>query len=305
MAGEALVDLIQSPGGSLSAVPGGGPFTSARALARLGADTVFLGALSTDRFGRLLRETLVADGVDVSLAPATDAPTTLALAELDATGSARYRFYLLGTSAPALLPVDTAAVRAQPPAALHVGTLGLVLEPMADTLAGLICDLPPDTLVLVDPNCRPTAVADPVAYRRRLDAVLDRADVVKVSTEDLAYLEPGHASAVDAARALRREGHQTILLTDGGAAALAVHGGGVESVPVPPVQVVDTVGAGDTFGGAFLAAWLDGGLGVEVLSSAAALRTMVGRAVLAAALACTREGAQPPTAAELAAASTC
>jgi fructokinase len=308
VAGEALVDLISAAGhaasaasATMTAMPGGGPYNAARAVARLGVPTSFLGALSRDRFGRLLHDTLVADGVDLSLAPRVEEPTTLAVAELDADGAATYRFYLDGTSATVLNRADADAVRLDPPSALHVGTLGLVLLPGADVLAELVADLPPQVLVLADPNCRPSAIgtgAGQQAYRSRLDAVLDRADVVKVSTEDLAYLVPG-AEPLAAAARIRRSGHQVVLVTDGARAAVAVHPDGALVVPVPPVHVVDTVGAGDTFGGAFLATWVAAGRGPQALADTVLLGTALRRAVRAAALACTRAGAQPPTAAEL------
>ena len=305
VAGEALVDLIAggpgtAAGSALTAVPGGGPYNVARAVARLGVPTSFLGALSTDRFGLLLHDTLVGDGVDVSLAPRVAQPTTLALAELDSSGAATYQFYLEGTSATVLDRTDAEAVRRNPPAALHVGTLGLVLAPIADVLAELVTELPRGVLVLADPNCRPGVIGSgdlERAYRLRLDAVLDRADVVKVSTEDLGYLVPGVAPM--AAAALIRRRHQVVLVTDGARAVVAVHPGGELVVPVPAVRVVDTVGAGDTFGGAFLAGWVTAGLGRAQLADVTMLGTALRRAVQAAALACTRAGAQPPTAAEL------
>jgi fructokinase len=181
---------------------------------------------------------------------------------------------------------------------LHVGSLGLVLEPAADALAGLATGLPDDVLVLLDANLRPAAVADPVSYRARLDRVLDRADVLKVSTEDLEHLVPDVA-APEAAQRLRRDG-QVVLVTDGPSPALVVHAAGSFMVPVPAVRVVDTVGAGDTFGGAFLAWWLREASGPGDLSDPARLLRAVEYAVRAAALACTRAGAQPPTSLELA-----
>ena len=301
VAGEALVDLVVAADGVVTAIPGGGPFNAARAVARLGVPTWFLGALSADRFGRLLRATLAGDGVGLDHAPTVPEPTSLALAEVDAAGTASYRFYLAGTSAPHLDSAQVAAVAADPPAALHVGTLGLVLQPMADALAALATGLPPDVVVLADPNCRPAAIDDEAGYRNRLGRVLDRADVVKVSTEDLAYLEPtspGEPVATAAAR-LRRHGRQVLLVTDGGRPTLVVHGAGSFEVEVPQVGVVDTVGAGDTFGGAFLASWLGAGLGPKDMTDTERLREAVQRAGRAAALCCTRAGAQPPTAAEL------
>jgi fructokinase len=299
VAGEALVDLVVAADGALAAIPGGGPFNAARAMARLGTPTSFLGALSTDRFGRLLRATLAGDGVRLDHAVAVAHPTTLALAEVDAGGAASYRFYLDGTSATLLDERSVEPVAVDPPAALHVGALGLVLEPIADALAGLARRLPRESLVMVDANCRPGAIDDERRYRDRMDRVLDRADVVKVSVEDLEYLVPDTPASEAATRLRRRRTHQVVLVTDGPRPALVVHDGGSFMVPVPAVRVVDSVGAGDTFGGAFLASWLAAGCTTDDLVDASRLRPAVGRAVRAAALTCTRVGAQPPTAAEL------
>jgi fructokinase len=256
VAGEALMDLVIDASGSVLAVPGGGPFNAARMVARLGTRCRFLGRLSDDGLGARLRAALQADGVEVVAGDPVDAPTTLAIAEVDAAGVARYRFYCDATSAGQLRPGDL-------PEAIHagvdawlVGGLGLVLEPMATTLLELMSDVPPHVVVMVDPNCRPTAIADPAAYRRRLAEFLRRADVVKVSTEDLGFLDPGVPPSA-AAHALLAHGPRTVLVTDG-AGPVAVHtSSGMLSVPVPRVPVVDTVGAGDAFAAGFLARWVD------------------------------------------------
>jgi len=299
VAGEALVDLIAQPDGRWVGVGGGGPFTAARALARLGVPVSFLGGLSSDRFGAALRAALVEDGVDLTLAPLQPSPTTLAVAELDETGSATYHFYLQGTSAAAVDPTAIARVAADPPDALHVGTLGLVMDEVGDALAGLVAVMPDAVLVFVDPNCRPAAVGDERRYRDRLGRVLARADVVKVSADDLAYLVPDALDPVAAARRLASRPGAVALVTDGDRPTCVVHATGVLVVPPWPVRVVDTVGAGDTFGGAFLASWLTAGRGPRELADLAGLASAVERAAVAAALACGRAGAQPPTLAEL------
>ena len=191
--GEALVDLVIDPDGGVTAKLGGGPFNAARAIGRLGSEVAFLGALSGDRFGTLLHRQLLADGVDDSLIQFTELPTTLASAELDAHGSASYHFYIAETAAPNLhlppLPDDVGI--------LHVGTLGMVLEPMATTLEAVVGNIGDDVLVLLDPNCRPRVTADRVGYLARLDRMLRRADVVKVSTDDLDFIAPDdHGSGV-------------------------------------------------------------------------------------------------------------
>ena len=184
--GEALVDLVIDPDGAVTAKLGGGPFNAARAIGRLHSDVAFLGALSRDRFGMLLLDQLVRDEVDDSLVEFTDLPTTLASAELDEQGAATYHFYLSETAAPNLhLPSLPAGVTI-----LHIGTLGMVLEPMATTLEAIVGSIGDEVLVLLDPNCRPRVTPDRAGYMARLERMLRRADVVKVSTDDLDFIVP-------------------------------------------------------------------------------------------------------------------
>ncbi len=295
VAGEALVDLIVAADGSLSANPGGGPFNAARTMARLGAPVAFAGRLSDDRFGRQLRTLLVEDGVDLGWTARTSDPTTLAVAELDDSGAASYRFYLDGTSSAGLLSHDLRPLPGDLEA-LHLGTLGLMVEPMAATYEGLLADLDPSVLLLVDPNCRPSVLAEPdveAAYRARLRRVLGRADVVKVSGDDLAFLSPD-LPTLAAARLLLEGGPAVVLLTDGPAEIVVVTKGGEDRVPVPAVTVVDTVGAGDAFGGGFLASWTARGWHRAELAAPAKLRAAVSTAARVAAVTCGRQGADPP-----------
>ena len=193
--GEALIDLILHQDGRVSAVPGGGPFNTARTIGRLGLSVGFVGSLSTDRFGTLLHDRLVTDGVIDDLTLRTDAPTTLAVAELDDAGGASYRFYTAATSAVALdagqLPAfGSVGGRPLTPTAIHVGTLGLVLDGLADAMEALVAGASDDAVVMVDPNARPAATSDRGAWLGRLSRVLRRADIVKVSTDDLAWMRP-------------------------------------------------------------------------------------------------------------------
>src|SRR4051812_15903069 len=250
VAGEALFDVVQegaSQDGVLRAHAGGGPFNTARTIARLRRPVAYLGRLSTDRFGRTLEDMLAGDGVRVDTVVRTDDPTTLALAEIDAGGSARYRFYERGTSASGLTTADALAALPAAVSILHVGTLGLTLEPVATAIEAVVERLAGTALVAVDPNVRPTVISDAAAYRARLGRVLARSHIVKVSDDDLAWLEPGRP-AVDAARALLRAGPAAVLLTRGGEGVVVVTPGGDVAVPAPAVDVVDTIGAGDAFG---------------------------------------------------------
>jgi fructokinase len=234
--------------------------------------------------------------VDLSLVFETDAPTTLAVAALDQSGSAAYQFYLTGTSAFGLSEPPAGALDAAE--ALYVGSLGLVIRPMADTIAEMVVRAPARLLVMIDPNCRPQAVSDPDAYATRLGAVFARADVVRVSRDDLAYLFPGSLPE-RAAREVAALGPRVVLLTDGGAGVRIISAGSDASLPVSATEVVDTVGAGDAFGGAFLAWWVAHGLGRDKLDDAAALREATASAIEVARLTTMHRGAYAPTADEV------
>jgi fructokinase len=298
VAGEALIDLVPIAHATLAAHPGGGPFNTARTLGRLERPVAYLGRISTDRAGRRLAGQLGADGVGLDAVVRTDDPTTLAIVEVDDEGVARYRFYAQGTSAPGLTEGDALAALPDGVGYLHLGTLGLVLEPMAAALEALARALSGSALVMVDPNCRPAVIDDAAAYRARLERVLALADVVKVSEEDLAWLAPGVA-APDAARALLERGPAVVLLTLGPDGALALTGDGETAVAAPEVDVVDTIGAGDAFSGGWLAWWSERALGRAALSDAPRVTEATSFACLVAARTCARAGASPPARGEL------
>jgi fructokinase len=338
VAGEVLVDLVVRADGVVDARLGGGPYNTARTLARLGAATTFFGGLADDRFGRLLRGALETEGIAIGVPGPSAAPTTLALVDLDQSGVASYAFYLTGTAAAdldypplaaafaailaearaaaaaSMVPVDPAVTdatggRAVGPGAdtagavaavaVHVGALGLVMEPIGSAVERLVlADVPPDALVMLDPNCRPGAIADRAAYLGRIGRIAARADVVKASVDDLAYLYPGN-SAAEAAELLLAGGSALVLVTDGPRPARAFMPGAVLAVEVPAVEVVDTIGAGDAFGGGFLAWWSSNGLTRSDLNRPPLVRTAVKAAAAVAAATCGRPGADPPTLADL------
>lgn len=302
--GEALIDLVVDRDGGVDPRPGGGPFNTARTIARLGEPAVFLGRLAGDGFGAMLRGRLDADGVTVGVPEPSSAPTTLAVADVDSAGVARYGFYLTDTAAADLdhlalsAALDGLRAAGHPVTALHVGTLGLVMEPIASAVEWLIAaDLPPDLLVMADPNCRPGTISDRDGYVARLGRILARADVVKASVEDLAYLMPG-APPGEAAATLLKQGPALVLVTDGPHPARAFLPGQEITAEVPAVEVVDTIGAGDAFGGGFLAWWNANGLTRADLSRPGAVRAALAVAAEIAALTCARAGADPPHRAE-------
>jgi fructokinase len=297
--GEALYDLVlQGPTDDLHGHPGGGPFNTARTIGRLEQPVAYLGRLSRDRFGEHMLVLLEQDGVDLGAVVRTNEPTTLALAEVDDDGVARYRFYARGTSAVGL---EREAALAAVPAGvriLHVGTLGLTLEPVATALEAVVEHLAPTALIAVDPNIRPWVIDDEDAYRERLARVLRHAHVLKVSQEDVEWLHPG-VPEVEAVRLMLEQGPALGLLTRGPNGALVVTRTAEVAVPAPRAKVVDTIGAGDAFGGGFLAWWSERGLARDDVGTIDLAVEATAFACLVAARTCSRPGAEPPYRSEL------
>lgn len=292
--GENLVDLLVSRDGTVNAVIGGGPLNVARTIARLGTPAHFISGVSSDAFGALVRDALRESAVQLALDKPRNEPTTLAVVELDPTGP-RYHFHLNDTAA---FAVDASALalalgRVAHWSAIYVGTLGLLVEPMASLGESVVTDAARDTLIVVDPNCRPSAVRDNAGYRARVARVCARADVVKVSTEDLDFLYPRltHDEGVEQILAL---GARCVILTDGPAPVRARTARCQVSVAVTPTDVVDTVGAGDALVGGFLTWWTGHDLHRDELDDATTLAAALTAATDIARLTCERAGAQPP-----------
>ena len=297
--GECLVDVITESSGAVREVPGGGPFNTARAIARLGGSVSFLGCISRDRLGERLRDELVADGVDLSIAVRTDLPTTIAHATLDPSGAAAYRFEDRGHGGPGAR-THRCAGGARYPAGRrprrHPRPRVRAIRLEASRVSWQRC--PPDTLVMLDPNARPSAIDDLPTWRARIQRLSTRADVIRVSVDDLEVLDDT-AGPLDVARALADDG-ALVLLTDGGRPArLVSRAFPTVRLPLPESAIVDTVGAGDSFGGAFLAWWLDQGHDRAALRDAPTATAAARVALTAAAMTCSRVGADPPTREEL------
>ena len=329
--GEALIDLIGEvdASGELAyrARPGGSPMNVAVAAARLGTPTAFLTRLSTDAFGARLAEHVTASGVDLRLAQRGPEPTSLAVVTLDAQRNARYAFYRVGTADVAYDP----SPRPTLPASVAVGcvTLSLLLEPARGAFRDLVvasgraaatdraaasgAGEPTRRVVwIADPNVRPALMPDRDAFVRDVDGWAALVDVVKVSDEDLEHLGLGE---VEAAERWFAAGAAAVAVTTGGdGARLHRRGRPVLAVPGRAVAVVDTVGAGDTFTAGLAtglaavagdrAAPHGGALGERALDVGALddarWRAVLERAVAASSITCTRAGADPPTARELA-----
>ena len=296
--GEALIDIIVDPAGNVTSVVGGAPLNTARTIARLGVPATFLGGVSTDAFGARIMRLLQADGVGYALGEQVDEPTTLAIAQIDADGAATYRFMMEGTSAAAVTPQATLSHVGPQCSALHVGTLGLVLQPLADATAAVVAVSPADRLVMVDPNCRPSVMTSSDVFDRTLRAVLERADVVKVSGDDLAFIYPS-MEVHDAAVRLQRESGAVVLFTDGAKSVHVLTESDDVILEVPRVVVVDTVGAGDSFSGGFLAQWQSRGLGRADVANLDAVLSAARFGIAVAAITCQRPGADPPNVQEM------
>ena len=307
VAGEALVDLVAEGADRFHAVPGGSPANTAIGLARLGAPVQMLTRLSADGFGRQLTAHLRGSGVGLDLAVEASEPTPLAVATLDAEGRASYSFYVERTADRMWQPAEVPETLAQDAEAFCLGSFGLVLDPGAALLGELLeRERRRGALtVLLDPNVRPDIMADPAACRARMNRLVRLADVVKISDEDLEWLA-GDEDPEDAARRWVADGPQLVVVTRGSAGAFAVTAGGAElRVPAYPVDVVDTVGAGD----AFMSGLVDGLRRTGLLGGDAErplarlgvedLRPVLTRAARVSGLTCARRGADPPRAGEV------
>jgi fructokinase len=304
--GEALFDVFPTAHGAssieLSARIGGSPFNLAVGLARLGAPAMFFGGLSRDMFGMRLADALAAEQVVLDAAPRPDAPTALVLVDVSEAGAPTYTFYGAGSAERCVLPADLARVPSDA-AAIHVGSYCMVVEPVASTLRALVERQHGRSLVAYDLNVRLAIEPRVSAWQAALEWMLPRCGLLKVSDEDIHQLYPGW-SPQEFARHAQQGGAGLVVVTRGGQGVYAAmpHGLALER-PAVPVTVVDTVGAGDTFQAGLLS-WLArrGLLSRQGLASldAAALADALDFAARAAAITCTRRGADLPRLAELA-----
>ena len=311
--GELVIDLIPvgRPAGAAppqyTAFPGGNALNVAVAAARLGAPTALMSRVGPGPFSRLLRDHAARNGVGTDAMRAAPEPVSLAVVELAADGSASYSFHTVGAADWQWTPQELAGAWPADTRNVHVGSISSWTPPGSDAIADLVRRVRAEgrALVSFDPNVRPSLMTDEDAIRARIEDLRRTADVVKVSAEDLAWLEPG-ADLDEAAVRWAAEGPALVVVTDGGDTLRAARPDGALLHRTPPrVDVVDTVGAGDS-----LAAGLFAGLvRTDVLTRdqpvalpEAELAALLDDAALVAALACTRAGADPPTLAELEAA---
>ncbi len=301
VAGEALIDLV--PGGTGALAPldprrGGGPYNTAVALGRLGTPAAFLSRISRDPFGEALLAGLRDAGVSTALVQRGPEPTPLAAAAIGPDGSARYTFYVQGTadrlfSAPGALPPDTSAVL--------LGACSLVLEPGASGYEAVLRQAHAAGITTaLDPNIRTPLIDDPAAYRARFASWLPHVALLKLSVEDAAWLADADGPS-PAINTWLESGPAAVVLTDGphGLTAFSPRAGRVH-VPAVPGTVADTIGAGDTVNAALLH-WLSAKGALDALAEldAADWRAALSFAARAAAVTCSRPGADPPYAHEV------
>jgi fructokinase len=303
--GEALMDVFaagDTPSGiALDARVGGSPFNVAVGLARLQQEVAFFGALSTDVLGERLRRALASEGVDTRLVARVDAPTTLGLVGSDANGVPSYAF-LGERGADRQLGADALRWSQIAVEAIHVGSFATVVEPVSSTLRALVERERGRALISYDVNVRFAVEADRARWKGALAWHLPRTDLLKLSEEDLAALQPRRDADAFAAHALR-QGVRLVAVTRGAAGVTAWtdrHKASVEALAVP---VVDTVGAGDSFQAALLS-WLkdEGRLSAEAIAGLdeQLLVTALRYATRAAAVTCSRQGADLPHRGDLA-----
>ncbi len=299
--GEALIDLFVGPpsptGLQAEAVAGGSPFNVAIGIGRLGRPAAFLSTLSDDAFGSFLADRLADAGVVSDYVQRCPKKTTVSVVATGPAGQPHYSFYaddsadraLSPEALPARLPSDVNAIAA--------GSYSLGVEPIAGAIETLLRREAGARVISLDPNVRPRVVGDLNAFRERFERLLAHAAIVKASDEDIELLYPNDG-IVSVARAWLRQGPKLAIVTRGAHGPLAAFGSTVLERPTPQVEVIDTVGAGDTFHAALLS-WLD--------ANSLLTREEIGRidesqitaaldfAAAAAAIVCTRRGANPPS----------
>lgn len=296
--GEALIDMLprETTRGESAFAPysGGAVFNTAIALGRLGAPVEFFTGLSSDLFGDMLRRTLAESHVGTRYSPLSDRPTTLAFVKLT-NGQAKYVFYDENTAGRMLSESDLPAL-GNDVSAMLFGAISLIPEPCGSAYEALMRREYATRVTMLDPNIRPNFIPDPAAHRARMMRMVAMADIVKLSDEDLGWFgETGDADEV--ARRWLGLGPKLILVTRGGDGATGYSATATVKVPARRVDVVDTVGAGDTFNAGVLAALHAKG---RLTKTAIArldqddIRAALDLGVRAAAVTVSRAGANPP-----------
>lgn len=301
--GEALIDMLprETTQGENAFAPyaGGAVFNTAIALGRLEAAPGFFCGLSSDLFGELLVDTLAASGVSTDLSPRPDAPTTLAFVRLQ-DGHATYTFYDENSALTSLRKADLPAIPSDV-SAMFFGGISLAAGPSAEAFQALMEREAPARVTMIDPNIRPSFIRDRDAYVARIRSMMAAADIVKLSDEDLEWLE-GNGDIADLAQGILARGAKLVLITQGAEGATGYTAQGRVFVPSQKVSVVDTVGAGDTFNAGVLFALSKAGLlSKDAIASLDddAIKAALEMGARCAAITVSRAGANPPKLSEL------
>ena len=288
--GEVLIDILPS-----GAVVGGGPANTAKALARLGYEVDFIDGISRDVYGERARRELVRDGVGLNLGLTSDKPTCTATVVLDSSGVAQYEFFINDT---ATFDFDTAWLpdpERLKPSVLHIGTLATVIEPGASALFDWAIRVGEFAPIVYDPNIRPSVMSDRATYCASVNRWVGISSIVKVSDEDIKWLYP-EESLDETANRWIKQGVSCVVITRGARGLIGYTEAGIEEVEGVKIKVVDTVGAGDTVG----AIVVEGIIQYSVAGlQAHALNKVLHKAAIAAAITCSRAGAEPPRIHEL------
>ena len=304
--GEALIDMLPDSNTNgdyvLRPVTGGSVFNTAIALGRLGENTGFISGISTDGFGRILIKDLEDASVDHSLCVRSDRPTTLAVVDLS-DGDANYTFYDEGSAGQVVTPEDMPTIPNHI-SALLFGGISLIPEPCGQAYENLLVENSDNHIIYIDPNIRPNFIDDETKHRERIQRMIAHSDIVKVSDEDLSWIEPNSSHETAVQKWL--DGATSIVLLSRGSEGSEAHTKtGIVKASAIQIEVADTVGAGDTFSAGFLAS-LNNQSGLKKADVGSLSRSTIQAALSyankAASITASRIGANPPWLSEMASA---
>ena len=294
VAGEVLIDLIPD-GSERKPIVGGGPANTVKALSKLGINTQFIDGISSDKYGQMAKNELVASGVKIDYVKYSDKPTCLAIVSLSESGSASYKFVIENTATFDFNPDWLPNPQTERPSLLHIGTLATAIEPGATVLFEWAQSVAKVAPIVFDPNIRPAVISDRKQYMKQVERWVSISSAVKVSDEDIRWLYP----TLDIDQVVNNwlaKGPSLIVVTYGDKGLAGYRQDEKVSVDAIKVIVTDTVGAGDTVGAILVEAIVKDGL--DTLSGVR-LEMMLKRAAKAAAITVSRSGANPPSLKEI------